>query len=238
MNLAAKIILLPNLLIVLSVICTQFIAMDLSEIRNNYLLHQLDEEEAGANPVTFFLKWLSQAIESEVTEPTAMVLSTISADFKPKSRVVLLKGVIGEEFRFFTNYKSAKGVDISNNPVGSLLFFWKELERQVRIEGSIEKIPPEESDAYFNTRPIESRLGAIISPQSMVVENRAYLEGLFISRSSELKSEESIKRPQHWGGYALKPELIEFWQGRASRLHDRIRFRLVNDQWIRERLAP
>jgi len=229
---------LPNLITALSVICNQVITMNLSEIRKNYLIHQLNEEEAGADPIPFFLKWLAQAIESEVPEPTAMILSTISASYKPSSRVVLLKGVEGSEFRFFTNYNSAKGADISKNPVGALLFFWKELERQVRIEGDIEKISPEESDAYFNTRPIESRIGAIISPQSMVVENRAYLENLFTIQSELIKSEATLKRPQHWGGYALKPELIEFWQGRASRLHDRIRFKWVNNNWIKERLAP
>lgn len=212
--------------------------MNLSEIRNNYLLHQLNEEEAGADPIAFFLKWLAQAIDAEVPEPTAMVLSTISVDYKPKSRVVLLKGVEAGEFRFFTNYNSAKGADISKNPIGALLFFWKELERQVRIEGSIEKISSEDSDAYFNTRPIESRLGAIISPQSLVIENRTYLERLFNSQTELIKSEATLKRPLHWGGYALKPELLEFWQGRASRLHDRIRFRMVNDQWLKERLAP
>jgi pyridoxamine 5'-phosphate oxidase len=222
----------------LNVNFTQFALMNLSEIRKNYILHQLNEEETGSNPVEFFQKWLTQAIVSEVHEPTAMVLSTISADNKPRSRVVLLKGLQDDSFIFYTNYESAKGKEIKNNPAGALLFFWKELERQVRIEGHIEKVSSEESDRYFNSRPLESRIGAIISPQSMVVENRAYLESLFISQSERILSEEDIKRPQHWGGYSLKPELIEFWQGRASRLHDRIRFRLVNGQWEKERLAP
>lgn len=215
-----------------------FMSMNLADIRKSYLLHQLDEQEAGKDPISFFLRWLSEAIDAKADEPTAMVLSTVNTDCKPSSRVVLLKGCEEGEFRFFTNYESRKGKDLAGNPFGSLLFFWKELERQVRIEGIIQKMSDEASDDYFNTRPFESRVGAIVSPQSNVIENREYLEKLFLTKSEEYTDASKLKRPSHWGGYALQPQVIEFWQGRASRLHDRIRFRLEGGIWIRERLAP
>lgn len=215
-----------------------FISMNLADIRKSYLLHQLDEQETGNDPIAFFLRWLSEAIEAQAEEPTAMVLSTVSPDCKPSSRVVLLKGCEDGEFRFFTNYESRKGRELSGNRFGSLLFFWKELERQVRIEGIVQKMTDAASDEYFNTRPFESRIGAIVSPQSKVIENREYLEKLFITKSEEYTDTSLLRRPPHWGGYALQPEAIEFWQGRASRLHDRIRFRLEEGKWIKERLAP
>lgn len=212
--------------------------MNIADIRRQYLLSELNEEDAGTDPVIFFATWLSNAIESQVIEPTAMVLSTVNERCMPSSRVVLLKACEEGEFRFFTNYNSTKGIHISLNPSASLLFFWKELERQVRIEGQIHQLSSQLSDEYFNTRPAENRLGAIVSPQSQVIESREELESLYLSKMQMLKTDNELVRPEHWGGYALVPESIEFWQGRASRLHDRIRFRLKDNKWIRERLAP
>lgn len=202
------------------------------------MLHQLNKEDAGNDPIGFFIKWLGEAIKAEAGEPTAMVLSTVDNKCRPSSRVVLLKGCEDGEFRFFTNYESRKGRQIAENPNASLVFFWKELERQVRVEGSIKKLPAELSDAYYNSRPLESRIGAWISPQSTIIENREYLEKLYISKSSETEDGKELLRPANWGGYALVPTMIEFWQGRPSRLHDRIRFRLDKENWIKERLAP
>lgn len=212
--------------------------MDISSIRNHYLLHALNETETGDDPVKFFIKWMSQAIEAQVAQPTATVLSTINKECRPSSRVVLLKGIENGAFLFFTNYNSDKGTQISNNPAGAMVFFWNELERQVRIEGHIQKIPTADSDRYFDNRPFESKIGAVVSPQSKVIENRAYLESLFDARLKTYNSDNILTRPDYWGGYALMPDTIEFWQGRASRLHDRIRFRLKDHLWIRERLAP
>lgn len=212
--------------------------MNIAEIRKQYLLNELNEEQAGNNPMSFFTLWLQQAIESQVPEPTAMVLSTINDLGRPASRVVLLKECTINEFHFFTNYLSNKGRQLEGYPYASLLFFWKELERQVRIEGTVKKLSAEASDNYFKSRPFESRLGAIISPQSQVIPNRTYLEELFANRKAEINEVDSVARPEHWGGYAVTPYSIEFWQGRDSRLHDRIRFRRDNDTWLRERLAP
>ncbi|MGE5383469.1 MAG: pyridoxamine 5'-phosphate oxidase [Omnitrophica WOR_2 bacterium] len=212
--------------------------MNLSKIRNNYLLHQLTEEEVGNDPIIFFEKWMLQALESKVLEPTAMALSTVDADLKPSARIILLKGVEDGNFIFYTNYNSRKGKQINNNPSAALLFFWKELERQVRIEGYIKRISTKASDDYFKSRPFESRIGSIVSNQSEVINNREYLETLFKEKIEKYNSTDDIKRPDNWGGYALYPQLIEFWQGRASRLHDRIQFRLKDSVWVKERLAP
>lgn len=212
--------------------------MNISDIRKNYMLHQLNEEDAGNDPVQFFIKWLGEAINAEAGEPTAMVLSTVDKHCRPSSRIVLLKGCEEGEFRFFTNYESSKGRQLAENPNASLVFFWKELERQVRVEGSVKKLPAELSDAYYNSRPLESRIGAWISPQSSVIDSREYLEKLYVLKRTEIETGMELLRPAHWGGYALIPTMIEFWQGRASRLHDRIRFRLVKENWVKERLAP
>jgi pyridoxamine 5'-phosphate oxidase len=212
--------------------------MNLSKIRNNYLLHQLTEEEVGNDPIIFFEKWMLQALESKVLEPTAMALSTVDADLKPSARIILLKGVEDGNFVFYTNYNSRKGKQIASNPSAALLFFWKELERQVRIEGYIKRISTKASDDYFKSRPFESRIGSIVSNQSEVINNREYLETLFKEKIERYNSTDDIKRPDNWGGYALYPQLIEFWQGRASRLHDRIQFRLKDSVWVKERLAP
>ncbi len=212
--------------------------MNIAEIRRNYKLHQLDEEDAGNDPITFFEKWLQNAMDAKLPECTAMMLSTSDEKGRPTSRVVLLKGIVNNSFRFFSNYNSLKGKQINKNPYGALLFFWPELERQVRITGKIEKISEEESDQYFNSRPVESRISSVISPQSEVIPDRDYLEKLILSKKEEMERGTEIIRPSHWGGYDLKPGSIEFWQGRESRLHDRILFLNVRNKWIRERLAP
>lgn len=218
--------------------CTKIDGMNLAEIRKSYTLHQLDENEAGNDPIVFFLRWLAEAIEAQAGEPTAMVLSTVGIDNRPSSRVVLLKGCEEGEFRFFSNYQSRKGQELAGNPNASILFFWKELERQVRIEGTVVKLPGAASDEYFQSRPFESRVGAVVSPQSNVISDRKTLEEMYTAKRLEYTKAGYINRPEHWGGYALTPVSIEFWQGRESRLHDRIRFKLSEHGWIKERLAP
>ena len=211
--------------------------MNISNIRLTYKKGALNEEDAGPDPFALLEKWLQNAIESEVNEPTAMVLSTINAEGVPDSRVVLLKGLESNKLLFFTNYLSDKGLHILHNPGVSVLFFWPELERQIRIQGIASKISQEESEQYFNSRPLESRVGAIISPQSQVIENREFLEKSFSSLLDKSISQ-NLEKPAHWGGYSIVMNKIEFWQGRPGRLHDRIRFRQENNNWIRERLAP
>ena len=212
--------------------------INLSEIRRNYILHTLDEHDAGDDPIAFFEKWFNQAVEVQSHEPTAMMLSTVDEKGRPSSRMVLLKGLVRGAFRFFTNYNSLKGKQIKKNPYGSLLFFWPELERQVRVQGKIERISEIDSDEYFNSRPFESKVSAVISPQSEVIPDRGYLEKLMEDKLSEFGNDQQILRPKHWGGYDLKPSKIEFWQGRESRLHDRILFIKIRNKWVRERLAP
>jgi pyridoxamine 5'-phosphate oxidase len=211
--------------------------MNLTEIRNNYIKHSLDAHSLGNDPVSFFSIWLDEAIDVGALEPTAMAVSSVSADGKPSSRMVLLKGIEEGKFKFFTNYSSRKGQELDGNPYMAMLFFWPELERQVRIEGKAEKIPGNESDTYFNSRPLESRIGAIVSPQSKVVSGREELEELY-RRVAEMIPAKMVERPDYWGGYALNPDCMEFWQGRPGRLHDRIRFRKDGGTWIKERLAP
>lgn len=212
--------------------------MKLSDIRKDYAKHSLDEKTAGMDPLLFFAKWLDEAIKAGVYEPTAMSVSTVSEIGKPSSRMVLLKGLEAGRFVFFTNYMSKKGIQITNNPNVSLLFFWPELERQVRVEGVAEKIPGKDSDKYFDSRPLESRIGAIASPQSQVISGRDEIEESFY-RVAEQFTSEVITRPDYWGGFSIKPESIEFWQGRPGRLHDRLQYRLSeNQEWIQERLAP
>jgi len=207
-----------------------------ANIRKDYLKNTLDEKQIDKDPLRQFQKWMEEAINSGVDEPTAMVLSTVSEKGFPSSRVVLLKEATSEGFVFFTNYNSRKGRHLEHNPNAALLFFWKEPERQVRIEGSIKKIEDSESDAYFYNRPEESRINAIISPQSEKVSDRSELEQL---RNDFISSKAEIKRPGHWGGYILKPKYFEFWQGREGRLHDRIIFCPGHDDsWKISRLAP
>jgi pyridoxamine 5'-phosphate oxidase len=211
--------------------------MNIGDIRLNYKKGVLNESESGTDPFNLLEKWLNNAIEAEVNEPTAMVLSTVSKDGLPDSRVVLLKGFENDRLIFYTNYLSEKGKQIHHNSGVSVLFFWPELERQIRVQGSATKISQERSEQYFNSRPLESRVGAIISPQSQVIDGRDKLEELFKSLLEKCKAQNPAK-PIDWGGYEIEVDKIEFWQGRPGRLHDRIRFRKENNIWKRERLAP
>ena len=207
-----------------------------ADLRKDYSLKSLDERDVDADPQVQFAKWLEEAIQAEVPEPTAMNLSTVDARGRPAGRIVLLKGTDPRGYVFFTNYESRKGRDLAAHPFASLTFMWKELERQVRIEGAIEKVSAAESDDYYQSRPLGSRIGAWASPQSEVLESRATLE----KRWQELAAKygEDPPRPPHWGGYRVLPEMLEFWQGRRSRLHDRIAYQLKNGKWTLSRLAP
>ncbi len=207
---------------------------DLSNIRKDFTKESLHAEELNNSPIIQFKQWLNEAIDKKELEPTAMTLSTVSADGIPSARIVLLKKLAENgEYWFYTNYNSNKGTDLKNNNHAALNFFWPGLERQIRITGTVEKISSLQSDIYFQSRPLDSQLSAIASPQSEVIKSRTELENRFDdSRTME------IKRPENWGGYALTPHEIEFWQGRAGRLHDRIRYQLKAENWIKERLAP
>lgn len=210
----------------------------IADIRKDYKLRSLLEKDVEANAIRQFDKWWQEAIHSEIDEVNAMTLATASADGIPAARIVLLKGYDERGFVFFTNYDSFKGLQLAENPRACLVFFWKELERQVRITGLVEKVSAEESDTYFNSRPEGSRIGAWASPQSQVIESREWLE----EREKTLVKDftgKPLSRPAHWGGYRVKPINIEFWQGRPSRLHDRIQYNLLGDNsWTIERLAP
>lgn len=211
--------------------------IDISHIRREYRESVLHKSLVSPDPIEQFTLWLSDALKSKLTEPTAMVLSTVINNM-PNSRVVLLKDVSQQGFAFFTNYASAKGKELAENPNASLVFFWAELERQVRVQGTVEKLPEIESDQYFSTRPVGSKIGAWASPQSSEIESRKKLEILQSDFESKYGDEEEIPRPPNWGGYRLKPLRIEFWQGRPSRLHDRIEYTLENGVWTIRRLAP
>lgn len=212
--------------------------MNISDIRKDYKLRSLSETEVATEPFTQFQNWWDEAIKSEIDEVNAMTLATVTPDGKPSARIVLLKGFDTNGFVFFTNYQSRKGKELEENPHGALVFFWKELERQVRIEGGIEKINGSESDTYYHSRPAGSQIGAWSSPQSEVIENREVIENNYKALEEKFK-EGVIPRPGFWGGYILRPSMIEFWQGRSSRLHDRIRYQLGGDNnWRIDRLAP
>jgi pyridoxamine 5'-phosphate oxidase len=211
---------------------------DIASIRKTYSKKKLSEDKAATNPIKQFDKWWKQAVASDIDEVNAMTLATASAEGVPSARIVLLKDFSEKGFSFFTNYNSFKGQQLADNPKACLVFFWKELERQVRITGLIEKLSAEANDAYFNSRPAESRIGAIASPQSQVIENREWLDTNYKQLKKELKKE-IIQRPNHWGGYLVKPVIIEFWQGRPGRLHDRLQYTLTEKgNWKIERLAP
>lgn len=210
--------------------------LNLGSIRTDYVKGALQAEDTGNDPIVFFEKWFSEAQTAKVQEINAMLLSTVDKQHRPHSRIVLLKGIQDGGLRFFTNYNSAKGQQLEINPQVAVVFFWKELERQVRIEGRTRKISPEESDRYFYSRPLGSQISAIASPQSQTIPNREILEEKVKALSHEPKA--SIKRPEHWGGFHITPDYFEFWQGRHSRLHDRIVFQQQDHQWKKYRLAP
>lgn len=211
---------------------------NIAAIREDYSKYTLNEADVLDDPVAQFQRWFEEAVHAEVTEPNAMVLSTISEDGYPSSRVVLLKDIKSSGFSFFTNYHSKKGQSMSARKQVSLLFFWPELQRQVRIEGWVEKLPSEDSDEYFASRPRGSRIGAIASPQSQVIEDRAVLEQRVNALNAAYENEDSFPRPAFWGGYQVRPMRMEFWQGRSSRLHDRIEYNFEDGNWRRQRLAP
>ncbi|MFT3682550.1 MAG: pyridoxamine 5'-phosphate oxidase [Ferruginibacter sp.] len=211
--------------------------MNIADIRKDYKLATLDETTIEKDPLGQFGKWWAEAVKSNIDEINAFTLATVNAAGKPSARIVLLKGYDERGFVFFTNYNSDKGKEIAANPNAAIVFFWKELERQVRIEGIIEKVEAAESDDYFNSRPEGSRIGAWASPQSTVIPGRQVLEDN-VKRYEEQFKEKEIARPPHWGGYRLQPALIEFWQGRSSRLHDRLQYTREENSWKIERLAP
>lgn len=211
----------------------------IADLRQDYSSQSLLETDVAPDPIVQFDKWWQQALTSEIVEPNAMTLATASSDGMPSARIVLLKGFDQSGFVFFTNYKSYKGMQLEENPKACLVFFWKELERQVRIVGIVKKLSDKDSDEYFHSRPIGSRLGAWASPQSQVIESRNWLDNHYLEVASQFKEEEGIQRPPHWGGYIVQPVIVEFWQGRPSRLHDRIQYTLQeNGSWKIERLAP
>jgi pyridoxamine 5'-phosphate oxidase len=209
----------------------------IADLRREYSAQSLLENDIYPDPIRQFDKWWQQAIKSEITEANAMTLATASPDGVPSARIVLLKGFDKDGFVFFTNYKSYKGIQLKENPKACLVFFWKELERQIRITGLVKEVPPSVSDAYFYSRPKGSQIGAWASPQSQVIDDRDWIDSRYLQLSKELK--EKIERPPYWGGYIVQPVMIEFWQGRPSRLHDRIQYSLQdNGGWKIERLAP
>jgi pyridoxamine 5'-phosphate oxidase len=212
-------------------------AKDIAHLRRSYERAELDESHSASVPQQQFEHWLQEAIAAEVPEPTAMTLATVGVDGRPSTRVVLLKGSDARGLVFYTNYRSRKAQDLAAHPQAALQFYWADLERVVRIEGRVERTSEEESDAYFRTRPLDSRIGAWASPQSQVIASRVVL----VTEAARYGAKFLLDppRPPHWGGYRLIPDTFEFWQGRKSRLHDRLRYTLQPDgTWLRERLAP
>ncbi|HSK31929.1 MAG TPA: pyridoxamine 5'-phosphate oxidase [Propionicimonas sp.] len=210
--------------------------MELKDLRKSYERGSLDEMAAGSVPAALFQRWLAEAVAAKVPEPNAMTVATVGADGRPSTRIVLIKYADERGLVFFTNYESRKGQELAVHPHAALQFHWVELERVVRVEGRVEKTTELESDAYFVTRPLDSRIGAWASPQSEVISSRAVL----LANAAKVSAKFGLNppRPGNWGGYRLVPDTWEFWQGRRSRLHDRVRFRLDAGSWVKERLAP
>jgi pyridoxamine 5'-phosphate oxidase len=208
----------------------------IADLRKSYERAELDEAASPHDPLTLFGQWLTEAIAGEIPEPNAMTLATVGHDLRPSTRVVLIKGYDERGLVWYTNYDSRKGRELAGNPFAALQFHWVELERTVRVEGVVEKVSAEESDAYFHSRPLDSRIGAWASPQSEVIPGR----GVLVANAAKFAAKYLLNppRPEHWGGYRLVPDTWQFWQGRRSRLHDRLRYRSVDGQWVRERLAP
>jgi pyridoxamine 5'-phosphate oxidase len=211
--------------------------MNIGDIRKDYKLKELLETDVADNPFAQFNTWWQEAIASEIDEVNAMTLATVTKDGLPDARIVLLKEFDETGFVFYTNYESAKGKELAVHPKACLVFFWKELERQIRISGTVEKVSVEMSDTYFNSRPLGSRIGAVASDQSSVIVNRSILEEKAAALTKHAETE-TINRPANWGGYIVIPSSIEFWQGRSSRLHDRIKYSKAQNDWRIERLAP
>ncbi len=209
----------------------------IADLRKSYERAELNEDASQADPLQQFDQWLKEAISSEVPEPNAMTLATVGSDLRPSTRVVLIKDYDARGIVWYTNYASRKGLELAGNPFAALQFHWVELERVVRIEGLVERISDEESDAYFHSRPLDSRIGAWASPQSEVISGR----GVLVANAAKYAAQFMLQppRPPHWGGYRLKPDNWQFWQGRKSRLHDRLRYTLQSEgDWLRDRLAP
>ena len=211
--------------------------IEIAQLRKEYKAETLSEKEADTDAIKQFEKWWKEAMKSQAEEVNAMTLATCNGKGYPSARIVLLKGFSDEGFIFFTNYESRKGMELQQTPYACLVFFWKELERQVRIEGEVKKISREESDEYFSLRPFGSRLSAWSSPQSKIIETREILESN-VDHYSQVFADGNIPRPEHWGGYIVKPFVIEFWQGRANRLHDRLQYTTTPQGWHIDRLAP
>ena len=208
----------------------------IADLRKSYERDELDETASASKPMAQFETWLQQAIAAQVPEPNAMTLATVGADGRPSTRIVLIKGLSENGLDWYTNFNSRKGQELAGNPMAALQFHWVELERVVRIEGCVERIDDAKADAYFASRPLDSRLGAWASPQSQVISSRAVL----VAQAARYAAQFALSppRPPHWGGFRLVPDRWEFWQGRKSRLHDRLSYRLSEGQWLRERLAP
>lgn len=212
--------------------------LNLEDLREDYNRDQLTIEDTDPSPFIQFERWFKSAQESTVVEPNAMTLATIGADGRPKARIVLLKKADPQGLVFYTNYDSQKGQDLAANPFASLVFFWYAQQRQVRVEGRVEKVSAAESEAYFQSRPKGSQIGATASPQSQVIPDREGLKQAVAKLEDQHKDADQLPLPENWGGYRLIPDNVEFWQGRSSRLHDRIRYRMEGGEWLRERLAP
>ena len=208
----------------------------IADLRKSYERAELDENAAAEQPLHQFETWLQQAIDGQLPEPNAMTLATVAADGRPSTRVVLIKGVDARGIVWYTNFHSRKGLELAGNPMAALQFHWVELERVVRIEGRVERVADAEADVYYASRPLDSRIGAWASPQSQVISGR----GVLVAQAARYAAQFALQppRPPHWGGFRLVPDRWEFWQGRKSRLHDRLRYRLEDGQWLRERLAP
>ncbi len=211
--------------------------MTIADLRKQYSQKSLNEKDVAADPIIQFGEWWNEAVAADIEEVNAMTLATASLDGIPAARIVLLKGYNPDGFIFFTNYESYKGKQLEENPKACLVFFWKELERQVRITGLVSRLSSKENDEYFYSRPLASQIGAAVSPQSQVINNRQWLDEQF-SVKEKLLAHEKLTRPSHWGGYIVKPVIVEYWQGRPDRLHDRIQYSFEEGEWKRERLAP
>jgi pyridoxamine 5'-phosphate oxidase len=209
---------------------------DIHKRRHEYTLKQLNEQDVDPSPFVQFDIWFKMAVEADLTDANAFTLATVNPEGKPTARILLLKDYSDAGYCFFTNYKSKKGEDLKQNPFGAMVFFWPELEKQIRIEGRIERLSPEQSDAYFMARPVGSRRAAAASPQSVIIKDRIEIETAI--KEFETKHGDQFDRPDYWGGYRLIPEKFEFWQGRENRLNDRIEFVLENGKWNFHRLAP